>query len=149
MINRSLPFFLEDRTGALADSDFDDIYDRLFLRVASAPTPPGGPQDKDARALAIYNTGRRSSSQKAARPAQRAPAVVLEFGTGGALGKISFVGSSIAMPMGQYLRKTSMFGGSLSRKFRGSDGEEYKWAYRSIQDQEWSVSYAALQMPHD
>lgn len=38
---------------------------------------------------------------------------------------------------------------SLSRKFRGSDGEEYKWAYRSIQDQEWSVSYAALQMPHD
>ncbi|KZT02127.1 uncharacterized protein LAESUDRAFT_730487, partial [Laetiporus sulphureus 93-53] len=41
--------------------------------------------------------------------------------------------------MGQYLKKTSMFGGSLSRKFRVSDGQEYRWMYRSSSEHEWCV----------
>ncbi|KAH9949144.1 hypothetical protein B0H21DRAFT_820334 [Amylocystis lapponica] len=132
MINKTLPFFLEDRTGLFTGSDFDDVYDRLFLRVAPAPAPAAD------STLMIYNAGRRSSSQRDYRPARRDPSVVLEFGPHGALGKISFVGSSIALPMAQYLRKTSLFGGSLSRKFRASDGEEYRWTYKSVDEQEWS-----------
>ncbi|PCH41781.1 hypothetical protein WOLCODRAFT_137583 [Wolfiporia cocos MD-104 SS10] len=133
MINRSLPYFLEDRTGQFTGSSFDDIYDRLFLRVAHPTEGPGADTT-----LMLYNVGRRSSSQRDYRPLKRDPSVVLEFAPGGALGRISFVGSSIAMPMGQYLKKTSMFGSSLSRKFRASDGQEYRWTYRSVQDQEWS-----------
>ena len=56
MLNRSLPYFLEDRTGVFTSSDFDDIYDRLFLRVSPAPSHSPSPF-----ALMIYNTGRRSS----------------------------------------------------------------------------------------
>ena len=33
MINRVLPYYLEDRTGHYTGTDFDEIYDRLFLRV--------------------------------------------------------------------------------------------------------------------
>ena len=36
MLNRTLPYYLEDRTGLHTASDYDDIYDRLFLRVACA-----------------------------------------------------------------------------------------------------------------
>ncbi|EED83726.1 predicted protein [Postia placenta Mad-698-R] len=136
MINRTLPYFLEDRTGAYTGSDFDDIYDRLFLRVARPTTQSPSAGDT----LMVYNVGRRSSAQRESRPPARAPSVVLEFGAGGTLGKISFAGSSVSMPMGQYLRKTSMFGGSLSRKFRGSDGEEYRWTYKGQEGQEWSCT---------
>ncbi|GBE78870.1 hypothetical protein BKA93DRAFT_830378 [Sparassis latifolia] len=135
MINKTLPFFLEDRTGVFTGSDFDDIYDRLFLRASRSSEKTAQSADET---IMIYNMGRRSSSQRDYRPTQREPAIVLEFGPQGALWRISFTGSSISMPMGQYLKKTSMFGGSLSRKFRGSDGEEYKWTYKSVQDQEWT-----------
>lgn len=138
MINKTLPYFLEDRTGHYTGSDFDDIYDRLFLRVARSAERYMG-QCTDSTIM-IYNVGRRSSSKSDYRPFQRDPAVILQFGPQGALGKISFVGSSVSMPMNQYLKKTSMFGGSLSRKFRASDGEEYKWTYKSVQDQEWSCT---------
>lgn len=107
MANRALPYFLEDRTGRYASSEFDDIYDRLFLRVAPPPEHAGSP---GASTLMIYNAGRRSSRQRDQRP-QGSPSVILEFGHNGAMGKISFAGSSVTMPMTQYLKKTAMFGG--------------------------------------
>ncbi|KAI0773540.1 hypothetical protein C8Q74DRAFT_1368123 [Fomes fomentarius] len=120
MINRSLPFYLEDRTGQYTGSDFDEIYDRLFLRVARPP--PTQVAHFPETTLMVYNTGRRSSSQRHSRPPQREPAVVLEFGPNGALGTITFAATGLA----------------LSRKFVGSNGEEYRWIHRAVKDHEWS-----------
>lgn len=36
MMSRALPYYLEDRTGVHTSSDFDDTYDRLFLRVSES-----------------------------------------------------------------------------------------------------------------
>ncbi len=110
MINKALPYYLEDRSGQYTGSDFDEIYDRLFLRVAR-PSSAQSAHFPAESTLMVYNTGRRSSSQRHSRPPQREPAVVLEFGPNGALGTVSFVQSGVSMPMGQYLRKTSMFAG--------------------------------------
>ncbi|KAI0637507.1 hypothetical protein C8Q77DRAFT_370766 [Trametes polyzona] len=139
MINRSLPYFFEDRTGHYHNSEFDEVYDRMFLRVARPPAHQAA-HFADTT-LMVYDTGRRSpSNQRHSRPPAREPSVILEFGPNGALGTISFVGSSVSMPMGQYLRKTSLFAGSrsLSRKFTGSNGEEYRWIYRGVKEHEWS-----------
>ena len=113
MINRVLPYYLEARTGHYTGTDFDEIYDRLFLRVAR-PTPAQAahyPSPDTTTTLMIYDTGRRSASPRLSRPPPRAPAVVLEFGAHGALGTVSFRESGVSMPMGHYLRKTSMFAG--------------------------------------
>ncbi|EMD31822.1 hypothetical protein CERSUDRAFT_88691 [Gelatoporia subvermispora B] len=134
MASRTLPYFLEDRSGQLASTELDDIYDRLFLRIATAPAHTGLP---GTSTVTIYTADRRSSRQRDHRP-QGKPTVVLDFGHNGGLGKISFVGSSVSMPMSHYLKKTAMFGTSLSRKFRASDGEEYKWTYRTLHNQEWT-----------
>ncbi|KAI0751844.1 hypothetical protein C8Q80DRAFT_1099033 [Daedaleopsis nitida] len=136
MINRALPYYLEDRTGQYTGSDFDELYDRLFLRVARPP--PSQAAHFPDTTLMVYNTGRRSSSQRHSRPPQRDPAVILEFGPNGGLGTVSFVKAGMSMPMGQYLKKTSMFAGSLSRKFVASNGEEYRWLHRAVKDHEWS-----------
>ncbi|KAH9887657.1 hypothetical protein C8Q73DRAFT_794661 [Cubamyces lactineus] len=135
MVNRSLPYFLEDRTGQHTGTDLDEIYDRLFLHVARAP--PNQTRDPSGLTLLMYDTGRRSSSRRHSRPSVREPSVILDFGANGALGTISFPGSSVSLPMSQYLRKTSMFAGSLSRKFTGSNGEDYRWIYRGVKEHEW------------
>ncbi|KAI0640614.1 hypothetical protein C8Q79DRAFT_930518 [Trametes meyenii] len=136
MINRPLPFFLEDRSGHYISSDFDEVYDRVFLRVARPP--PSQAAHFAETTLMVYDTRRRSSSRRHSRPPPREPSVILEFGPNGSLGTISFVGSSVSLPMSQYLRKTSMFAGPLSRKFTGSNGEEYRWIYRGVKEHEWS-----------
>lgn len=116
MLNRQLPYFLEDRSGIFTATDYDDIYDRLFLRVAPAPSHSPTPF-----ALTIHNTGRRSSpthtpdfrhSRDLSSP--REPALVLEFGPRGALGNVLFAGAKTeSVPMAQWLRKTSLFAGSV------------------------------------
>ncbi|EKM58837.1 uncharacterized protein PHACADRAFT_248932 [Phanerochaete carnosa HHB-10118-sp] len=198
MLNRTLPFYLEDRTGQLSESDFDDMYDRVFLRLAP-PQPAAAPQfsrsfssssassalsydssasspesaaaaaaPSDPRTVAIYNTGRRSSTREylSGRRTSRSlprPAVVLEFGRHGALGAVVFdlagKGPERKVQMGQWLRKTGMFSGcvcrvralvglglmarvaarSLSRKFVASDGHEYRWIRRPSDGTEWMV----------
>ena len=160
----ALPFTLEDRTGRVAGSDFDDIYDRIFLRVAPATYQRG------ASTLLVYKMSQRASRRRDSLPFHSAPSIVLEFGGGGALGHISFMDRKDQIPlhMGRYLRRTSLFGGcvwfflvalcffffllsaarltngdccrSLFRKFLASDGHEYRWSYRTVPGQEWSVS---------
>ncbi|TFY66458.1 hypothetical protein EVG20_g4623 [Dentipellis fragilis] len=156
-------YFFEDRTGLVADSDYDDVYDRAFLRVSSAP------QRTQNAGLSIYDMGQRSTSHGDRRHFYRDPAVVLDFGPNGALGTIWFPRTGVSVPMPQYLRKVSMFGGyvsliayslvchpggermwdtrvdpcfvlrrSLFRKFKASDGKEYKWSHRIVADQEWT-----------
>jgi len=125
---------MEDRFGLYNASDFDDIYDRLFLRVVQSP------QHSQKSMSMIYNMGRRSSRKHDSRHLDRQPAVVLEFGANGTLGNIHYMNppAALSLTMHQYLRKTTIFGGSLSRRFTGSDGEDYRWSYRSVDGQEWS-----------
>ncbi|KAF7300896.1 hypothetical protein MKEN_01315900 [Mycena kentingensis (nom. inval.)] len=121
---QSLPFVLEDRTGAYTSTDFDDIYDRAFFHVVYAP---------QSSAVMLYSMNRRASRHRDAhwQPHLHTPAAVLEFAVDGGLGNVSFAptpsSKGMVLPMARYLRKTSLFGRSLSRKFGCSDGREYKW----------------------
>ncbi|KIJ13894.1 hypothetical protein PAXINDRAFT_80156 [Paxillus involutus ATCC 200175] len=133
-----MPFTFEDRTGQLSGSDYDDIYDRMFIRVTSSPHSTTG----NNISLALYVMGRRSTRHADMRHLERHPSVVLEFGGPSlGLGTIHFLqppAASISIPINNYLRKTALFGGSLSRKFRASDGQEYRWQHKSIDGHEWS-----------
>lgn len=104
-----IPFTFEDRTGRLKGSDYDDIYDRMFIRVAPYP------HTSNDATLAIYVMGRRSTRHADMRHLERHPSVVLEFGAPSfGLGTIHFLkppGASMSIPMNNYLRKTALFGG--------------------------------------
>jgi len=107
-----MPYIFEDRTGRVSGSDYDDTYERMFLRVAPHPHSPTG----NDNVVAIYNMGRRSTRHGDVRHLERQPAVILEFaeGTAGGLGNIHFFyppAPSVTIPMSRYLRKTAFFGG--------------------------------------
>ena len=108
--NLHMPYTFEDRTGDTKGSDFDDIYDRMFLRVASYPhTSPGR-----ANTLAVYVMARRSMRHKDVRHLERQPSIILEFGEPHlGLGTIHFTqsASTVSIPMNNYLKKTAFFGG--------------------------------------
>jgi len=61
----------------------------------------------------IYDMGQRSTSvgDRDGRHFYREPAVVLDFGPKGALGTVHFSRAQMSVPMHQYLRKVSLFGG--------------------------------------
>jgi hypothetical protein len=105
-----LPYVLEDRTGLSTHSDYDDQYDRVFLRVAPSSSAPN--------TLNIYAMPQRASRHRDALPFDRPPAVVLDFNrTGRELGTVSFAqkgGVYAAMGMSKYLRKNAMFGGCVA-----------------------------------
>jgi len=128
-----LPYTLEDRTG-LQNTDYDEIYDRIFLRVARLP------EQSKSLVTMIYKMNQRSSRHRDSLPFRQNPSVTLEFGLDESLGNISFQhpNATTTTPMSRYLRKTSLFGGSLSRKFVASDGREYRWSHKSIPGQEWT-----------
>ncbi|KAI0693478.1 hypothetical protein BC835DRAFT_1072133 [Cytidiella melzeri] len=139
MLNRSLPYFLEDRTGIFTHTDFDDIYDRLFLKVF-----PHGHTSQNPFLFTIHSTARRSTPHEQHHSRRgtirdREPSLTLEFGPRGALGNVVFSAKNESVPMAQWLKKTSMFGGSMSRKFRASDGEEYRWIHQGAEGQEWTL----------
>ncbi|EIM85304.1 uncharacterized protein STEHIDRAFT_80666 [Stereum hirsutum FP-91666 SS1] len=134
MTRTTLPpaYFFEDRTGAVEDSDFDEVYDRMFLRTSSKLHRTQGPS------ISVFETGRRSTSSRHQERSPHEPSFIMEFGTNGALGTIWFMKERTSMPMYRYLRKISLFGGSRSRKFTASDGREYRWGYGMEADQEWT-----------
>jgi hypothetical protein len=107
MRSAPLPYILEDRSGIYNASDFDDIYDRLFLRIAESS------HDAETSVSMIYDMGRRSSRRPDSRHFDRQPAVVLDFGANGKLGNVHFMQppAACSLPMYQYLRKTTIFGG--------------------------------------
>ena len=104
-----LHYVLEDRYAVYNESDFDDIYDRLFIRIAESS------RDAETAVSMIYDMGRRSTRRRDTRHFERQPSVVLEFGSNGALGTVRFMQPtrSSSMSMYQYLRKTSIFGGQV------------------------------------
>lgn len=109
MTIKGLPpaYYYEDRTGLVAGSDFDEAYDRSFLRVSATPqrTPNAG--------LMVYSMSQRSTShgERDQRHYYREPILVLDFGPKGALGTLHFSKSAQSIPMYQYLRRVSLFSG--------------------------------------
>lgn len=101
-----LPYAFEDRTGRLTASDFDEIYDRLFLHVAQSP------QETNGTTLMIYNMHRRATRHRDLLPLREEPSVILEFGAKNALGVITFLQppARLSVPMNRYLRKINLFG---------------------------------------
>ncbi|TFL05621.1 hypothetical protein BDV98DRAFT_560334 [Pterulicium gracile] len=141
VMSAPLPYLFEDRTGHSTASDWDDIYDRLYLRVAPCPTT--------LNVTNVYTMNQRASRHRDTVPFDRTPSVILDFNRkGGEYATVSFVqkqgpraGSVSTVPLSKYLRKTSMFGGSLSRKFTASDGQEYRWAFRGgVSGREWTCT---------
>ncbi|KAI6035850.1 hypothetical protein EDC04DRAFT_3032467 [Pisolithus marmoratus] len=149
-----MPFTFEDRTGNLHSSDFDDIYDRMFLRITPYPHPSSG----NKNTFAIYVMGCRSTRRRDTRHLERHPSVILEFAeTRPGLGTIHFTqspSSNISIPMHTYLRKTTFFGGSAHGEDNADEwdssldhfrenlklptGREFKWQHRSIDGHEWT-----------
>jgi len=136
MSTTGISYCFDDRTGANDSTFYDEIYDRMFLSVATMP----GKIPNTTRTC-IYETGRRSSAH-ARNNRHGEPSVVLEFAQNNNLGTVNFVQKGVSMLMGHWMRKTSMFGKSSSRKFRASDGQEYKWLFRSVPGQEWTCTNA-------
>ncbi|KAF6763301.1 hypothetical protein DFP72DRAFT_528821 [Ephemerocybe angulata] len=130
---KAIPITLEDRTAAITNTDFDDMYDRVFFQVVRNP---GDTTTK------IYEMHVRASRYRNAVPVRGEPVITLAFQPDETLGTISFWKHQKCMPMNQFLRKMSFFGSSLMRKFTASDGREYKWSYRSLEEQEWTCSTA-------
>ncbi|KAK0191723.1 hypothetical protein F5146DRAFT_929354, partial [Armillaria mellea] len=130
------PISWRTEPGPTPGSDYDDIYDRLFFRVARSPAQT---------ATMIYNMHRRASRHRDSLPFTQDPIVVLDFLHDESLGTVSFIRPTgrISQAMSKYLRKTSLFGSSLSRKFAGSDGREYRWSYHSVDGQEWTCTTGA------
>ncbi|KAF9241855.1 hypothetical protein BU15DRAFT_44492 [Melanogaster broomeanus] len=120
-----MPYLLEDKTGLLTGSDFVDINDRLRLRLrctAEAPTHT---------AYMIYNMTHANDACN--------PLIALAFGADNSLGTIT-IGSGVSTAMKQYLVKVSALGSSKTRKFLGSDGQEYRWSWRSTKGHEWTCT---------
>lgn len=94
-----LPFFLEDKTGRLTGSDFNDLHDRMkLLYRPRSRDPSGGIYD-------IYDVsaGRNDSYE--------IPVVTLTFGSDNSLGTVKFSYESRARDMGGYLSQVNALGG--------------------------------------
>jgi hypothetical protein len=105
MHHQPLPYVLEDRTGVNTASDFDEIYDRVFYRIARAPLVR-------AATTMIYEMSRRATRHRDSLPFTQAPIVIMDFKEDESLGIISYVrptGKTTEL-MSKYLRKTSLFG---------------------------------------
>lgn len=99
---KAIPITLEDRTAAITNTDFDDMYDRVFFQVVRNP---GDTVTK------IYEMHVRASRQRHGAPVRNGePVITLSFLPDETLGTISFCKLRMSMPMNQFLRKMSFFG---------------------------------------
>jgi hypothetical protein len=115
MSSPALPFVFEDQSGHPTESHFDDIYDRLFLRVSEQPSGPASSDASSAydKTIMIYNMGQRWSRRRGYLHVHCSPSVVLAFAPTATLGTITYLHptSPRTIPITKYLRKTSIFGG--------------------------------------
>ncbi|KAJ7076732.1 hypothetical protein B0H15DRAFT_925097 [Mycena belliarum] len=128
MTSYCLPLILDDRTGELeGGSEFVDVHDRLRLTVRCTA------HDTSHTAYMIYNTSPATFQSIIPRAL-----AALDFGPNKSLGTISFGGN--AVPMSQYLARTSPLGSSKVRRFAASDRQTYQWARRTQENQEWTCT---------
>jgi hypothetical protein len=98
-----LPLTFEDRTAQTTNTDFDEMYDRLFFHVARQP---GRATTK------IYQMNSRASRHRSTLPIPNEALIHLDFATDESLGTVSFFKSPLSgsIPMSRYLKKTAFFG---------------------------------------
>lgn len=142
-------YTFEDRTGRNYDSDWDDIWERLYFRVCQEPSSPERTDslEPNKSKINIYNVEYRMMRRDHSH-VDFYPNVVLEF-NGHNLGQITYDTElyKCTFQMGKYIKKTSFFGGSsLLRKFTGSDGNEYKWCHKVVEGQEWTCTTGQNEM---
>ncbi len=103
VMRRPLPLTFEDRTAGLSNTDFDDIYDRMFFHVKRVP---GSSTTK------IFEMHFPASRHRGNVPSHRGPIIQLDFLPDEHLGTISFFNGPFqnTLQMSQYLKKTSFFG---------------------------------------
>ena len=137
-----------DLTGKLSGSDFVDLHNRMHLSLKQTL------RDAHHTAYVIYDLSSRSGG----RGGLLVPLATLDFGPQNALGSIK-IADGEHIPMGHYLMKSAgyvsarylncLHGNSLyslvsgcsvskSRKFKATDGQEYRWTLQP--DGEWQVS---------
>ncbi|KAG1751433.1 uncharacterized protein EDB91DRAFT_1243698 [Suillus paluster] len=126
MTSYGMPYLLEDKTGKLTGSQFVDINDRLRLTLRCTAR-------ESTHATYIIYSASGSDSGK--------PLVALDFGPNNSLGAIAF-GSGPQIPMNSFL-ESSPIGSAKSRKFTGSDGQQYRWSWRTTQNEEWTCTNAS------
>ncbi|KAG2135476.1 hypothetical protein DEU56DRAFT_737755 [Suillus clintonianus] len=124
MTSYGMPYLLEDKTGKLTGSHFVDINDRLrfTLRCTSWGSTHA--------TYIIYNMTSGTD-----------PVATLTFGSNNSLGTIAF-GSGPQVPMSSFLESLPI-GSAKSRRFIGSDGQQYRWSWRTAQGEEWTCTNAS------
>ena len=144
MVYYGQDYMLEDLSGHLTSSDFQDVNSRirLSLRCIQATCTHAEYVIIDRTHSDAYNTND--------------PLAVLNFGPNNSLGTV-VIGPGLPMPMTQYLTKVATENGlahkyhvkflnfltslSISTwKFTAQDGQEYNWSWRIKPEQEWTVS---------
>lgn len=98
-----LPLTFEDRTAGLSNTDFDDIYDRMFFHVKRVP---GSCTTK------IFEMHFPASRHRGNVPPNRGPVIQLDFLPDEYLGTITFFKGPFksTLNMSQYMKKISFFG---------------------------------------
>lgn len=98
------PLVFEDRTGQYSTTDLDDIYDRMFFRVAQHSVSPS------QTIILIYDRARRSNRRNNG-PETIPPSVVLDFTTkvGSNMGTVTFERMP-PIPIKEFLKKIGTFG---------------------------------------
>lgn len=105
MTTFGIPFLLEDRTGNIISTEFDDLYDRMFLGISNTTDPAA--RSRGAATIKIFELGSKTSTRATFSPNfGRDPTIVLDFGPGGTPGSVLFARQSISMPIGSWVRKT-------------------------------------------
>ncbi|KAI0769422.1 hypothetical protein BD413DRAFT_477951 [Trametes elegans] len=127
MTTFGLPFFLEDTTGRLSGSEFVDLHNRMHLSLKQTL------RDAHHAAYVIYDL-----SSRASRGGLLVPLATLDFGSNNALGTVK-IGDGDHVSMNQYLVKSGGYV-SKSRKFRASDGQDYRWTLQA--DGDWQCTNA-------
>lgn len=137
MTTFGIPYLLEDRTGDVLNTEFDELYDRMFFGV-SVSASPASPPSSSSRTIKIFELGSRSgpSPRAGAYNFGRDPVVVLDFAPNGSLGTVLFVRQGVSMPMDQWMRTKAK-----ARCFACSDGESYSWTHQANAETEWAVSF--------
>lgn len=91
-----MPFFLEDQSGDIENSEFNDIYQRMRFSIRKTST-----DDVPHTTLMVYDL---SSPSASSRSDLRVPIACLTFGAGPALGTVR-IHNGPTVSMEQYLSR--------------------------------------------
>ncbi|KZT04123.1 uncharacterized protein LAESUDRAFT_728320 [Laetiporus sulphureus 93-53] len=126
MTTFGMPYFLEDLTGELTGSEFNDLYNRTRLAFRCTL------HDASHTAYMVYDLSASGNGYNA-------PVACLDFGANNALGTVK-IGDKDNVSMSVYLSKVGSFGSAKTRKFIASDGQEYRWTHKPGDDAEWTCT---------